>query len=102
MRADVIEPETRRGPGETEVAREILRWASRQLLRIDRGRAKFDGSFTPVLEYQGQEWKPLVVYTLGSVEMQLYFLTRSPFDDRAALPAFLRVLDWFCETVRAT
>lgn len=84
---------SRRGQGEADVARVILQWASRQTLRISWGTGRVIGSFAPVVDHQGQEWRPLGVYTSGSVEFQFQWLTRPPFDDPSLRDELLRRLN---------
>jgi len=73
--------EARRGSAETEVAGEILRWATQKRLHIWWGKGKQDGSFFPMVEHGGT-WHWLIsVWTYGRVEIQFQMMrSRPPFD----------------------
>src|SRR5262249_38311738 len=45
----------RRGDKEAEVARTILAWAKKSLLRVWWGKGSKDGSFFPMLDYKGEQ-----------------------------------------------
>jgi len=83
------ELEAKHGPAEAAVARELLEWARVQLPRFTWGKGKVDGSFIPVLDYEGRAYYPLGVYTDGRLEIQFQWLTAPPFDDLELRREFL-------------
>jgi hypothetical protein len=74
----------RRSVEEAEVARAILGWAKKHLLRIVWGRGSKDGSCFPMIDWKGNKTAVISVWTYGRVEVPFLFLKeRPPFDDEA-------------------
>jgi len=73
--------ETRRGADEANVARKILQWSESQDLYIWWGKGRYDGSFFPLVEYEGV-WHWLIsVWTDGRIETQFKMMKgKAPFD----------------------
>jgi hypothetical protein len=86
------ELEARRGAAEAAVARELLEWARVQLPRFTWGTGRVDGSFIPVLDYNGEPQYPFAVYTYGRLLIQFQYL-RPPFDDLGLRSEFLARLN---------
>jgi hypothetical protein len=72
------ELEAKRGPGEAQVARDLLEWARVQKLRIFWGSGKVDGSFQPVLDDGAQAYYPFGVWTNGRMKIQFQYLMQQP------------------------
>jgi hypothetical protein len=86
--------QSRRGGEETRVAREILRWATQKQLRIWWGKGKQDGSFFPMLDYEGTSHWLISVWTYGRIEVQFQNMLRNPpFDDETNRLELLRRLN---------
>jgi len=76
------ELESRKGPEDSKIAREIYNWACDKLPRFWWGRGNIDGSFFPILDHKGIGYYPIGVWTYGKVEIQFQRLkTKPPFDD---------------------
>ncbi len=76
------ELKSRTGPEEAEVARKILEWSRHKLPRFWWGKGKQDGSFYPVLDYNGEQYYPIAIWTYGKIEIQFQWLmTKPPFSD---------------------
>jgi hypothetical protein len=74
----------KRGEKEAEVARTILAWGKKNLIRLWWGKGKQDGSFYPMLDHQGKEHWVTSVWTYGRVEIPFqWMLSRRPFDGEA-------------------
>src|SRR5262249_18624119 len=78
---------------EAAVARSIEAWATKQMPRFSFGTGKVDGSFIPVLDYNGHPHYPIALYTRGSIEIQFMFLKSPPFDDLDLRRELLRRLN---------
>jgi hypothetical protein len=74
----------RRGDKEAEVARTILAWAKKSLIRVWWGKGSKDGSFFPMLDHKGESHWVVSVWTFGRVEIQFRWMRdRQPFGDEA-------------------
>jgi hypothetical protein len=72
------------GPAEARAARELIDWARGQRLRLWWGTGRIEGSFSPVLDHEGQPYYPIGIGTArGKVDISFQFMTRPPFDDVA-------------------
>lgn len=86
--------ESRRGGGETKAARKILEWARKRDLRIWWGKGKKDGSFFPMLDYQGETYWTIAVWTYGRVQIQFQMMLKNePFKDEHKRIELLRRLN---------
>lgn len=86
--------ESRRSPGEANVARAILEWARANELYIWWGKGKQDGSFFPMIEHKGMRHWLISVWTYGRLEVQFQQMkTRSPLDDETKRQELLRRLN---------
>lgn len=70
----------RRGRNEAEIAKHILRWANTHGLRLWWGKGLKDGSFFPLLDYQGRTYWLISVWTYGRIEVQFQWMTAPPLD----------------------
>jgi hypothetical protein len=78
------EMDSRRGPEELRIARDIFEWAKDKLPIFWWGRGKFDGSFFPGLEHKGISYYPIAIWTYGKVEIQFQWLkTKPPFNNES-------------------
>lgn len=88
---------TQRSDDETEVVRELLKWAKSNMSRIWWGKGAKYGSFAPVLDRNGNSYTVIAVYvgfTRGYVEMQFCKMqTKPPFNDVAKRVELLRRLN---------
>ena len=88
------EMDSRRGPEESRIARDILEWAKDRLPLFWWGRGKFDGSFFPGLEHKGISYYPIAIWTYGKVEIQFQWLkTKPPFGDETKRKEFVDKLN---------
>jgi hypothetical protein len=72
-------------------ARHIYEWARYQLPHFWWGKGTRDGSFVPLLERNGIQYYPVVMWTYGRIELQFQHLkSRPPFDDLEKRREFLR------------
>jgi hypothetical protein len=71
--------EARNGAAAAGVAREILAWARKRGLRFSWGKGQTDGSFYPMLDYQGTSHWTFSVWTYGRAEIQFQYM-QPPFD----------------------
>ncbi len=85
--------QSRRGPDDATVARRILEWAISGGLRIWWGEGAKDGSFFPVVDYQGRGHTLIAVWTYGRVEVQFQHMGHPPFDDESKRLDLLRRLN---------
>ena len=75
------ELETRQGEPEVEIARRILEWARPRTTRIWWGQGVRNGSYVPVLEYQGRNNQLFAVWTTGYVEIYFqWYQYKAPFE----------------------
>jgi len=75
------ELKSKKGLEDAEIARKIQEWARFRLPRFWWGKGKQDGSFYPVLDYKGEQYYPIAIWTYGKVEIQFQWLQkRPPFD----------------------
>jgi hypothetical protein len=76
------ELEAKRGKAESDVARQVLKWAERRRdLRLWFGSGQKDGSFQAGLDDASAYLFPFALYTYGRVEIQFqWMLRRPPFD----------------------
>ena len=73
--------ESKRGPQEAEVAREIMAWAEATVTRCAWGKGAHCGTFTPVIGHQGRDHRLFAVWTSGVVEIYFHWYTyKPPFD----------------------
>jgi len=73
---------TQRSADETEVVRELLKWAKSNMSRIWWGKGAKYGSFIPVLDHKGIGYTVISVGTGGYLQMYFYQLqTKPPFDN---------------------
>jgi hypothetical protein len=73
-----------RPEAEVNTARQLFQWATDRGLSIRWGRGVQHGSLMPVLEQEGVEHGPIVLYTDGSVEVPFQRMARRTiFDDVA-------------------
>jgi hypothetical protein len=77
--------EAREKPGEVEVARRILEWATIRSLRIWWGQGAQDGSFYPMLDYHGDSHYTIAVRTgYRNAHIQVQFaMMQAPLDNEA-------------------
>jgi hypothetical protein len=74
----------RRGDKEVAVARTILAWAKKTVVRIWWGKGSKDGSFFPMLDAGDETHWVVAVWTYGRINIPLkWILTRKPFADDA-------------------
>ena len=70
------------GDAEAEVAKNILKWAKTSMEKISWGKGKEIGSFQPILSHNGNDFKLIVCWTNGFVEILFqYILENPPFND---------------------
>jgi hypothetical protein len=80
----VAELTTRRGEPETDVARHILRWADQKGCRTWWGKGIQSGSFFLMVDYAGDQYWTIAVWTYGAVEVQFQWMRRKrPFDAKS-------------------
>lgn len=73
--------EEEHGPDDARVARAILEWAKPRFTRIWWGKGRRSGSYFPMLDHAGESYRPIAVWTYGTVEIQFEWLQhRRPFD----------------------
>jgi hypothetical protein len=78
------ELESKRGSEEVNIAKKILEWAKDKLPRFWWGKGSRDGSFFPVLDYNGIPYYPIGIWSYGKVEIQFQWLqSKPPFDDKS-------------------
>ncbi|NMC18730.1 MAG: hypothetical protein GYA38_10120 [Chloroflexi bacterium] len=70
--------ESRRGPDEVDIAKKILEWTKDKLPRLLWGKGNFDGSFFPILDYNGIDYYPIAIWSYGKIEIQFKWLQRRP------------------------
>jgi hypothetical protein len=88
------ELKAKRGAAEARVASELIEWARAELPRFTWGAGRVTGSFIPVLDYAGQNYFPLALWTNGRAEIQFKPLSRRPpFDDVGLRSEFLSRLN---------
>ena len=91
--------ESRRGPEEVDIAKKILEWTKDKLPSFWWGKGNFDGSFFPILDYNGIDYYPIAIWSYGKIEIQFQWLQRRPpFDDESKRKELLRSLEpdsWF-------
>lgn len=76
--------EARRGTNEAQVAGKLFEWAKTKGLRIWWGKGSKDGSFFPMLDYQGEAHWTISVGTYGRLEVQFQQMQmKPPFDDES-------------------
>ena len=83
----------RRGEHEVAVARRLLEWAKKHVLRVWWGQGTKDGSFFPMYDNRLGNNFLFSVWTYGSVELQFQHMRLIPFSEpdkrrRACPPAF--------------
>jgi len=63
------------------VARTLLEWGVSRTTRIQWGKGRYDGSFTPILVVDGENYNSISVWTYGAVSIQFgYLMNEPPFD----------------------
>lgn len=83
-----------RKPEALEPTREIFEWARREALRVSYGSGKKYGTFSPILEHDGTEYKFISAWTDGSGGVWFGDIrTKPPFTDEAKRLEFLRRLN---------
>jgi len=88
------ELKSRRSIEEAEIARKILEWARDKLPRFWWGKGKQDGSFYPVLDYNGEQYYPIAIWTYGKIEIQFqYLMTKTSFNDEIKRKELLNQLN---------
>lgn len=88
------ELKSRRSIEEAEIARKILEWARDKLPRFWWGKGKQDGSFYPVLDYNGEQYYPIAIWTYGKIEIQFqYLMTKPSFNDEIKRKELLNQLN---------
>ena len=69
---------------EAQVAGKLFEWAKTKGLRIWWGKGSKDGSFFPMLDYQGEAHWTISVGTYGRLEVQFQQMQmKPPFDDES-------------------
>lgn len=82
---------SKRGLVEAQVAKDILKWAEENVVRIWWGEGKKVGSFTAVVEHKGASHYPIYVVTSGIVYVNFYYLKmKPPFDNEDLRRELLR------------
>jgi hypothetical protein len=83
--ASFLEALTQRtGRQDAEIARAILSWAKKNVLRIWWGRGSKDGSFYPMVDWKGNKNSVISVWTYGRLEVQFQWMKeRPPFNSEA-------------------
>ncbi|MEI8002981.1 MAG: hypothetical protein WCG94_01460 [Methanothrix sp.] len=88
------ELKSRRSIEEAEIAKKILDWARDKLPRSWWGKGKQDGSFYPILDYNGEQYYPIAIWTYGKIEIQFQWLmNKSPFNDEMKRRELLKRLN---------
>ncbi len=85
--------EEKYGTEEVIVARKIYDWAKIKQLRIWWGEGKSNGSFIPVIDYNGTGYTLIALWTYGKIEMQFQYMKTKPFDDMSKRLEFLHKLN---------
>jgi len=90
----LAELEARRGSAEAQVGRELIEWARQHLPRFGWGAGVSEGSFIPILDRDGVDYWPFLLWTSGRAEIQFRSLQlRPPFDDVGLRREFARRLE---------
>jgi hypothetical protein len=86
--------ESRRGPKEAAVGRQIFGWAKNEGLRIWWGKGRIDGSFYPMIDCRGDTFYTVGVWTYGTIEIPFQMMqTKALFNDEAKRLELLRRLN---------
>ncbi len=85
--------ESRLKPNEAEVARRILDWAEKEGLRIWWGKGQQTGSFFPMIDYRGESFWTIAVWTYGKVDIQFGNMRNGPFSNETSRSELLKRLN---------
>jgi len=70
---------TRRNEDEANVARKIIAYSKEKNLRFSWGEGKVDGSLYPVLDYKGNPFWMIGLWSNGYVELQFQWMNTGLF-----------------------